>query len=76
MLGFGETEDKLAASFTVAARYPLVKGFAVGRTIFTETARNWILDKVTDDEAVVTMANNYQRICSIWVNAKQTVTQA
>ena len=39
ILGLGESELKLAESFAVAARYPLVKGFAVGRTIFAKRGR-------------------------------------
>jgi 5-dehydro-2-deoxygluconokinase len=35
VLGLGESEDMLEESFRVAAKYPLVKGFAVGRTCTT-----------------------------------------
>ncbi len=71
VLGLGESEDKLAASFQVAARYPLVKGFAVGRTIFAETASKWLLGKVSDTDAVSVMADNYQRLCAIWDDARK-----
>jgi 5-dehydro-2-deoxygluconokinase len=70
ILGLGESEAKLAASFSVAARYPLVKGFAVGRTIFAESARAWMAGEVSDTEAVAAMADNYARLCTIWDKAR------
>lgn len=70
ILGLGESEDKLAASFAAAARYPLVKGFAVGRTIFADAARDWMLGNLGDDEAVATMSENYARLCAAWNKAR------
>lgn len=71
VLGLGESEDNLAASFRVAARYPLVKGFAVGRTIFAEPATQWMAGNITDNQAVETMAANYARLCDVWNSAKK-----
>lgn len=70
ILGLGESEETLAASFAIAAKYPLVKGFAVGRTLFADTARDWMLDKVSDEEAIKTLSENYRRLCGIWDAAK------
>ena len=47
ILGLVETEEKLEAIFKVAARYPLVKGFAVGRTISSDRAKSWMLGGIT-----------------------------
>lgn len=71
VLGLGESEEKLAASFRIAARYPLVKGFAVGRTIFAESARRWMKGEMVDEDAVATMADNYRRLCVLWDQAQQ-----
>ena len=71
VLGLGESEETLAQSFEVAARYRLVKGFAVGRTIFAQAASAWMLDKLSDDEAVAQMAANYRRLCTIWDTARE-----
>ena len=71
VLGLGETEEKLAQSFAVAAKYPLVRGFAVGRTIFADTARQWMLGDMTDEDAVDTMADNYARLCAAWDSARE-----
>ncbi|NND90347.1 MAG: 5-dehydro-2-deoxygluconokinase [Granulosicoccus sp.] len=70
ILGLGESEEKLAASFRIAARHPLVKGFAVGRTIFADTARDWMLGDVDDDGAVAVMSENYGRLCALWDEAR------
>ncbi|QHQ35373.1 bifunctional 5-dehydro-2-deoxygluconokinase/5-dehydro-2-deoxyphosphogluconate aldolase [Algicella marina] len=70
VLGLDAPEDELAASFALAAKQPLVKGFAVGRTIFGNAARNWLTGTITDGEAVTEMAENYARLCVIWDKAR------
>ncbi len=70
VLGLDAPEAELAASFALAARQPLVRGFAVGRTIFGTAARTWLAGHITDGEAVVEMAGNYQRLCGIWDAAR------
>jgi len=71
VLGLDAPEAELAASFEVAARFALVKGFAVGRTIFGEAARAWFGGEATDEEAVATMAERYRRLCGIWDKARE-----
>ncbi|MBP6678569.1 MAG: 5-dehydro-2-deoxygluconokinase, partial [Paracoccus sp.] len=66
VLGLDAPEAELAASFAVAAAFPLVRGFAVGRTIFGEVARNWLAGQISDDDAVAAMAGRYARLCGIW----------
>lgn len=66
VLGLAAAEDALKASFAVAAKYPLVKGFAVGRTIFGDAARAWMAGAMTDAEAVAQMKDTYQRLCGYW----------
>ena len=70
ILGLGESEEKLRTSFDIAASFPLVKGFAVGRTIFAESAKAWMLDELSDEAAVSAMAANYSNLCSIWDAAR------
>ena len=71
ILGLGESEEKLEQSFSIAATYPLVKGFAVGRTIFADVAQQWFLGAKTDAKAIDEMAKNYQKLCGIWDKAKK-----
>lgn len=69
VLGLDAPAEELAASFELAARQPLVKGFAVGRTTFGQTARDWMAGKVDDAEAVRTMSGNYRNLCQVWDKA-------
>ena len=41
LLGLEASEEDLQRGFNVAARFPLVKGFAVGRSIFADMAAAW-----------------------------------
>jgi 5-dehydro-2-deoxygluconokinase len=70
VLGLEAPAEDLAASFAVAARHDLVKGFAVGRTIFADAARAWLGGAITDAEAVDDMATRYDRLCHIWDEAR------
>ncbi len=71
VLGLGQTEAELGASFRLAARQPLVKGFAVGRTIFAEAARDWLAGQTTDAGLVEALAANFRRICGLWDEARR-----
>ncbi len=70
ILGLGQSESELAASFALAAKYPLVKGFAVGRTIHAGVGADWMAGRVDDATAVAQMAQNYQRMCVYWDEAR------
>jgi 5-dehydro-2-deoxygluconokinase len=70
VLGLDAAEPDLAASLAIAARHDLVKGFAVGRTIFADAARAWLAGSMTDADAVTTMAEKYSRLCRIWDAAR------
>jgi 5-dehydro-2-deoxygluconokinase len=70
VLGLEAPIEELSASFAVAARHALVKGFAVGRTIFADAARAWLGGNITDAEAVAEMAAKYERLCRIWDEAR------
>jgi len=70
VLGLDAPEAELAASFDVAASFDLVRGFAVGRTIFGDVARAWMKDKIEDAAAIDEMAKRYGRLASIWDKAR------
>lgn len=70
VLGLDAPEAELAASFRVAAGFALVRGFAVGRTIFGDAARSWMKGEISDAEAVAQMAGRYARLCKIWDEAR------
>ena len=71
VLGLDASEAELAASLDLAAGYPLVKGFAIGRTIFGEAARGWLKGEIGDRAAVAMMAEKYARLCAIWDEARK-----
>ncbi|WP_415715442.1 bifunctional 5-dehydro-2-deoxygluconokinase/5-dehydro-2-deoxyphosphogluconate aldolase [Roseibium sp.] len=72
VLGLDAPEDQLAASFAEAAQFDLVKGFAIGRTIFSDAARKWLAGEITNEEAVIDMTNRFDRLCRIWDDARAT----
>ena len=57
LLGLEAPEDDLAQAFAVARHCALVKGFAVGRTIFVEPALEWFAGRIDDHEAIERMAD-------------------
>ena len=70
MLGLDASIDELEASFTLAAGHGLVKGFAVGRTIFGDAARAWMKGDIDDARAVADMSEKYASLCRIWDKAR------
>ncbi|MFZ5750915.1 MAG: bifunctional 5-dehydro-2-deoxygluconokinase/5-dehydro-2-deoxyphosphogluconate aldolase [Pseudomonadota bacterium] len=70
VLGLDAPQDRLAESFAVAAGFPLVKGFAVGRTIFGSVARAWFEGDLGDGEAVAEMARRFGQLAAIWDKAR------
>ena len=71
VLGLDAPLDELSASFELAAGQKLVKGFAVGRTIFSDAARAWMKGEMTDDAAVAQMTERYGHLCETWENARR-----
>jgi 5-dehydro-2-deoxygluconokinase len=47
-----------------------VKGFAVGRTIFADAARQWLKGEIDDRQAVAAMADKYSTLCAVWDRAR------
>ncbi|MEM1361830.1 MAG: 5-dehydro-2-deoxygluconokinase [Pseudomonadota bacterium] len=74
ILGLAAEEAALAESFAVAAKYDLVKGFAVGRTIFGEAAKRYFAGDISEAVAIQDMAEKYQRLCTIWEEARARAT--
>ena len=66
ILGLEAEEDALAASFRACAQTEIVKGFAVGRTIFNNAAREWLLGRMSDEAATADMTARFSRLVSLW----------
>ena len=66
LLGLDAPIAALEAGFSAAKTAWSVKGFAVGRTIFSDVARGWLDKKWSDDEAVAEMAKRFGALVEIW----------
>ncbi|MDH3597984.1 MAG: 5-dehydro-2-deoxygluconokinase, partial [Rhodospirillales bacterium] len=71
VLGLDSAEEALAEAFRAAARWPVVKGFAVGRTIFGTVAEDWFFGRLGDEAAVRAMAGRFGAIVEAWERAKE-----
>jgi 5-dehydro-2-deoxygluconokinase len=69
LLGLESQEEDLAQAFSVARHCSLVRGFAVGRTIFVEPALEWFAGRIGDNQAIERMANGFARLCDLWREA-------
>ena len=66
LLGLEAPHDVLESGFVAAQSSRTVKGFAVGRTIFAESARAWFAGTITADEAVNDMARKFGALVEVW----------
>jgi 5-dehydro-2-deoxygluconokinase len=64
--GADSSLDELAKSLPVAAGCAKVRGFAVGRTIFGETAQRWFGGELGDESAVKEIAARFARLVKTW----------
>lgn len=69
LLGLAATHDELLASFAAAGASPVVKGFAVGRTIWADAAERWLASSIDDDTAVADLADRFGRLVHAWRDA-------
>jgi 5-dehydro-2-deoxygluconokinase len=70
LLGQSAQAEALAAAFNAAARFDIVRGFAVGRTIFEDPARLWLTGAIDDAEAVERLAHGFAGLVQAWRDAK------
>ena len=66
VLGLDAPEDELARAFAASAATPWVRGFAVGRTIFAEAARDWLAGRIGDDAAIGIMSARFASLVEHW----------
>jgi len=66
LLGLDAPQAELEASLARAARQPICKGFAIGRTIFGAPARAWMAGEIDDDTAVARIAATYGELIRAW----------
>ena len=71
LLGLSAPEEALIASFPAAAASPVVRGFAVGRTIFADVAERWLQGALEDEAAVAELARRFSVLVDAWRDARR-----
>lgn len=66
LLGLDAPEDDLARAFETTAGHATIKGFAVGRTIFSTVAESWLAGKIDDSTATSEMAERFANLVNVW----------
>ena len=66
VLGKQMPADQLAAMFAAAKRDTMVKGFAIGRTIFWGPAEDWFAGRIDDQTATRQMAAGFAALIDAW----------
>ncbi len=66
LLGLDAPLETLTAGFAIAKTSRKVRGFAVGRTIFSDAAKAWFAGTMSDAEAVEDMALRFQTLADAW----------
>ena len=70
LLGLSAPQDEVLAGISAAAPFPLVKGFAVGRTIFQDVAARWLKSEIDDEGAVAQLTENLRVLADAWRSAR------
>ena len=67
LLGLDAAAEELEAGFAATASSLIVKGFAVGRTIFMSAAEGWLSGKLDDEAATADMAHRFGALTDLWL---------
>jgi 5-dehydro-2-deoxygluconokinase len=62
--------EELIRCFETTLAAPSVKGFAVGRTIFSDAARAWMSGGMNDEEAIADMAGRFRQLTQAWLKTR------
>jgi 5-dehydro-2-deoxygluconokinase len=71
LLGLNAPFAQLAAGFRDAAASRSCRGFAVGRTIFGDPARQWLAGAIDDAALVAAIRANYEALIAAWRAARE-----
>lgn len=66
ILGLDAPEETFEKVFKASASAPLVRGFAVGRTIFGQPSADWLAGKLDDQQLVEAVSERYRRLITLW----------
>jgi 5-dehydro-2-deoxygluconokinase len=76
LLGLSAPVETLLKMFGASALSAVVKGFAVGRTVFQAPAVAWLSGKIDDDAAVAELAKSFSVLVDGWRRARTAVEHA
>jgi 5-dehydro-2-deoxygluconokinase len=76
VLGQDAPLAELAPKITLAARHPICRGFAVGRTIFGEAARAWFAGAIDDAATVDEIAARYSTLIELLFDSNAAAASA
>lgn len=71
ILGLDRPIEQLTDGFKQSSGQKWCKGFAVGRTIFMNPMRAWMLGNIDDEQLIQQTADNYTAIIQAWQNRNQ-----
>ncbi|MDR0219460.1 MAG: 5-dehydro-2-deoxygluconokinase [Enterobacteriaceae bacterium] len=66
ILGLDAPEESLKAGFNAAAGKSIVKGFAVGRTVFGKPSQKWLAGEIDDQTLIQQIKTNYHSLIRYW----------
>ncbi|PHM70936.1 bifunctional 5-dehydro-2-deoxygluconokinase/5-dehydro-2-deoxyphosphogluconate aldolase [Xenorhabdus kozodoii] len=66
ILGLDAPEAILKASFNAAAGKSIVKGFAVGRTLFGQPSLQWLAGEIDEERFIQKVKTNYHNLINDW----------
>jgi len=66
LLGLDAPVEELKAGFNAAAGQDICKGFAIGRTIFSEPTKAWLRKEIDDTEFTSRVKRNYLEMSELW----------
>ncbi|CAQ84805.1 MULTISPECIES: bifunctional 5-dehydro-2-deoxygluconokinase/5-dehydro-2-deoxyphosphogluconate aldolase [Photorhabdus] len=66
ILGLDATQEELEIGFNATTGKPIVKGFAVGRTLFGQPSLQWLKNEIDDNHLIKKTKTNYHNLISLW----------
>ena len=66
LLGLEAPTSEIETAFAMTEGSAMVKGFAIGRTIFNHAAESWLAGKMSDEETITEMAQKFGQLSAAW----------
>ncbi|MCO7572859.1 5-dehydro-2-deoxygluconokinase [Pseudomonas chlororaphis] len=70
LLGLNASAEALAEGFRQAAASRTCRGFAVGRTIFQEPSRAWLVGEIDDETLIRQVQGTFEQLINAWRSAR------